>query len=286
MFTTCCPSWYQYCEKLYPDLLNHLSTVKSPQANLGSLVKTYFAEKKGIPVEKIKHFVIAPCVVKKDEAKDKDYWVIDNVPNIDEVVTTMELADIIKESGIDFKSLTESSFDEILGKSSGAGAIFGTTGGVMEATLRTAYFYLTGKELEKYELTDIRNAFRLKTGVFLLGQYRLKIATFNDILELKGMLDELRSNGKVDYHFVEVMNCPGGCIGGIGQMTQDPRILQLRREALFKYDEQHNVRSAHQNEEIKKLYSEYLGEIGGGKAKEILHTRRRDLSELEMSCPV
>lgn len=273
MFTTCCPTWYSYVECAFPDLKAHLSTVKSPQAILASIIKSYFAEKKGIDPEKIVHVVIAPCLVKKQEAKKEDLWILKErgIPNIDYVLTTKEAVELFKQMGVDLPSLEDADFDNPLGEATGAGAIFGTTGGVMEAIIRTAYYYLTGKDLVKYELEGVRNTAEKKEGIIKFAGYELKIATINGMKEAKVILDELRQKGELPYQFVEVMACPMGCIGGAGQATKDKDVLMKRREALFQYDKQHKFRAAHQNPYIQELYKNYFGEVGSEKAKEFLH---------------
>jgi len=280
LFTTCCPTWYSFVEKYYPEHLSYLSTVKSPQANLASIIKTHFRKSIDIPLENMVHFAIAPCVVKKDEAKIRKYWVYEekDVPNIDFVLTTKETAELIKMFDINLNTIEEAEFNNPLGESSGAGAIFGTTGGVMEAVLRTAYFYLEDKELIDYELEEVRNTGLVREAKFKLGEYDLDVASFNSLKEVKPVLDKMRSNaGESKYHFVEVMACPLGCIGGAGQGASKD-ILMKRREALFKYDKKHKARSAHTNEYIKKLYDEYLGGIGSERAHELLHTQHEDRS--------
>jgi len=273
MFTTCCSSWYSFVEKNYPDLIQHLSTVKSPQAILASIVKTYFAEKNNIDNENIVHVVISPCVAKKQEARKEELWVMkeEGIPNIDYVLTTKEAVELFKKKNIGLQNLPDSSFDNPLGESTGAGAIFGTTGGVMEAAIRTANFFLTGKELENYELEGVRNIGARKEGKIKIGEYELNIAVINGLKEAKIMLDELRAKGSSPYHFIEVMACPMGCIGGPGQAASDQNVLLARREALFAYDKTHKVRASHQNPFIKEIYDNYLGEVGGEKARKILH---------------
>jgi len=280
MFTTCCPTWYNFVERLYPDFIPYLSTVKSPQAMLGSIVKTYFADKIGMSENRVIHIVIAPCMVKKEEAKKKELYVHQhkNIPNIDYVLTTNEAAILLQRLGIDLSNMQESKFDNPLGVSSGAGAIFGTTGGVIEAVIRTAYYLLEGVDLENYELIDIRNTVYKKTGKIKLGNYDLNIVTVNSLREIKLILDELKKESRSKYQFVEVMACPLGCVGGSGQPTCTREILEKRRRALFTYDKRHQIRVAHKNPYIEQLYSEFLGGMGSEKAKSILHTHYIDKS--------
>ena len=276
MFTTCCPSWDMFAERLYPELIPYLSTVKSPQAILSSVIKTYFANKIGVKPEDIVHIVVAPCAMKKEEAKKQELWVNPGLPNIDYVLTTTECVELFKINNIDFKNVPGKDFDNPLGLASGAGSIFGTTGGVMEAIIRTAYFFLTGKDLEKYELIDIRNTGLKKEGTIEFAGYKLNIATVNSLVEIKPVLEELHTTGKSKYHFVEVMNCPMGCVGGVGQWTTDREVLMKRREALYVYDKEHKFRASHQNESIKALYDEFFGQIGSEKAYEIMHMHYQD----------
>lgn len=273
MFTTCCPTWYTYVERLYPELIPYLSTIKSPQAILGSIIKTYFAQKMKIPLNSLVHVVFAPCEMKKEEARKQDLWVNENMPNIDYVLTTKEAASMLGELNVDLKKAVQKDFDNPLGHSSGAGAIFGTTGGVMEAVIRTAYFLLTGKDLKKFEIAGIRNTEFKREGRLAIADYKLNILTVNSLAEINPILNELKTTGKSKYHFIEVMNCPMGCIGGTGQWTTDKKILAQRRQAIFEYDKGHACRTAHQNKFVKQIYEEFLGRLGSKKAREILHTK-------------
>lgn len=279
MFTTCCPTWYTFVERLYPSLIPYLSTLKSPQAVLASIVKTYFAEKNKIPLDRLVHIVLAPCEMKKEEARKKEIWVYPDKPNIDYVLTTKEFAELIQEMKIDFKNIPQGNFDNPLGVSSGAGAIFGTTGGVMEAVVRTAYFLITGQNLKKFEITGIRNAGLKREGNLNIAGYEIDILTVNSLQEIAPILEELKTTGKSKYEFIEVMNCPMGCIGGTGQFTTDKEILAKRRAAIFAYDKEHSVRAAHENEYVKQLYKEYFERLGSKKARTILHTQYVDRSD-------
>jgi iron only hydrogenase large subunit-like protein len=265
-----------FVERLYPELIPYLSTVKSPQAILGSIAKTYFQEKQGIAPGKLVHMALAPCQMKKEEAKRKELWIHENEPNIDAVITTTELAEIFKAWPLDLHSLPKSELDNPLGMSSGAGAIFGTTGGVMEATMRTAYFLLTGKDLENYELQDVRNTGLKHAGTFELAGYKLNICTVNSLAEMKAILDEIKATGKSSYQFIEVMNCPMGCIGGTGQWCTDHDKLMKRREALFSYDKEHRFRASYQNEYVNKIYNDYFGNTDSDLAKKIMHVEYQD----------
>jgi iron-only hydrogenase group A len=279
LFTTCCPSWYMYVERMYPELIPYLSSTKSPQAILASVAKTYFREQEGIPKGKLVHMVVAPCAMKKEEAKKKELWIYQDEPNIDYVLTTRETVELFNTLQIDFKNVPQSDFDSPLGLASGAGAIFGTTGGVMEAALRTAYYLYTGKELENYELQDVRNTGLKREGKIDFAGIELNICTVNSLLEIKPIMEELKATGTCKYQFIEVMNCPMGCIGGPGQATTDKELLMKRRAALFTYDKQHKYRAAHLNEYVLKLYDNYFGGIGSPKAHEIMHTHYEDRSQ-------
>jgi iron-only hydrogenase group A len=276
MFTTCCPSWYMFAERLYPELIPYLSTIKSPQAILASVVKTYFAGKIQVQPSDIIHIVIAPCAMKKEEAKRQELWVNPGIPNIDYVLTTTETVELFKLNKIDFKNVDKSEFDNPLGLASGAGSIFGTTGGVMEATIRTAYFLLTGKDLVDFELEEIRNTGLKREGMIEFAGYKINIATVNSLAEMKPILEELKTTGKSRYQFIEVMNCPMGCVGGVGQWTKDPEVLMKRRNALFAYDKQHKYRAAHLNDAVKEIYNNFFGHIGSEKASQIMHTHYQD----------
>ena len=283
LFTTCCPGWYRFVEQMFPEFFPHLSTVKSPQAMLGSLTKTYFAEKINKNPEDIFHVVIAPCVIKKYEATRKRIWVHrdKNIPNIDCVLTTREICNVIVNSDFDIKNLDrEEDFDHPLGLASGGGAIFGTVGGVMEAMLRTLYYYINEKDLENFELETVRTTENFSEGKFKVNDdITVKYAIINGLSEAKKMLDRLKKDGSLPYDVVEVMACPLGCIGGAGQpMPVDDEVLQKRREAILEYQKGHKYHAAYQNPEIKQLYDEYLGEPLKGKARELLHADYKDRS--------
>lgn len=281
MFTTCCPSWYMFVEKLYPELIPYLSTVKSPQAILASIVKTYFRDSIKVERKDFKHFVIAPCSMKKEEAKKENLWVLKDEPNIDLVLTTKEYVELLNINNIDLKNINKSDFDNPLGLSSGAGAIFGTTGGVMEAALRTAYYFYTGKDMDNFELLDVRNTGLKMEGVIDFNDIKLNVCTINSLEEAKPILEEIKIKGTSKYQFVEVMNCPLGCIGGVGQWTNDRKVLMQRRRALFEYDKEHKYRAAHLNEYVKRLYDKYIGSVGSVKAKELMHTHYIDKSNID-----
>ncbi len=279
MFTTCCPSWYMFVERLYPELIPHLSTVKSPQAILASIVKTKFREDMRIEKGELVHMVLAPCQMKKEEAKRKELWIYDDEPNIDVVLTTTEMADLLKQWPIDLHNLAKSEFDNPLGIASGAGAIFGTTGGVMEAAIRTAYYLMTGKDLDNFELTNVRNTGLKREGSIDIAGYMLNICTVNSLAEMKPILEEIKNTGTYHCQFIEVMNCPLGCIGGTGQWCTDREILLKRREAIFAYDKEHRVRASYQNPYIQELYNNYFGKANGELAHQLMHIKYQDRSQ-------
>jgi len=285
LFTTCCPGWYRFVEQMFPEFFPHLSSVKSPQAMLGSLIKTFFAEKIGKKPEDIYHVVIAPCVIKKFEATRKETWVHKhkNIPNIDCVLTTSELSHVIANADFDITQLAEEDFDHPLGLASGGGAIFGTVGGVMEAMLRTLYYYFNEKDLENFELESVRTTENFKEGEFKINDdVTVKYAIINGLQEAKKMLDKLKADGSLPYHVIEVMSCPLGCIGGAGQPTPvDEEILQKRREAILAYQKGHKLQASYQNPEIKKLYEEFLEKPLSQKAYKILHTHYEDHSGMD-----
>lgn len=276
MVTSCSPGWINFIEIKYPDLLPHLSTAKSPQGMFGALAKTYWPETQNIPVEKIYSVSVMPCTAKKAEAIRPQLQSNPGIPDIDAVLTTRELARMIKNAGIDFKSLPEEDYDSPLGTSSGAGAIFGVTGGVMEAALRTVYAVVEGKELPGVSFSPVRGMDGIKEAnveVSLGGKpTTVKIAVAHTLANAKKLMDKVRA-GTADYHFIEVMACPGGCIGGGGQpQPVNAEIRKQRTDALYSVDEMKEIRQSHMNPDIQKLYKEYLGEPLGEKSHHLLHT--------------
>ena len=263
MFTSCCPAWVKYIEHFRHDLIPHLSTCKSPHEMLGAIVKTYYAEKEGINPDDIVMVSIMPCTAKKFEASRDDLS-----GNVDYVLTTREFAKLIKMKNIDFDKLGEETFDDPLGISTGAGAIFGATGGVMEAALRTAYETATGKSLTKIEFDQVRGVAGIKQGSIVLNDLEVKFAVAHGMMNACNLIESYK-----DYHFIEVMACPGGCIGGGGQpipTTWD--IRQKRINAIYQEDRNLPLRKSHENPALKKVYEEFLGDAGGHKAHELLHT--------------
>ena len=276
MMTSCSPGWIKYCEHYYPDQLEHLSSCKSPQQMFGAITKTYYAEKMGIPPEDIVCVSVMPCTAKKFELQREDQYAA-GVPDVDISITTRELARLIRRVGIDFRSLPDEGFDDPLGESTGAGVIFGATGGVMEAALRTAVEKLTGKELEKVEFTEVRGTDGIKEATYNVAGMDVKVAVASGLGNAKMIMDKVRS-GEADYHFIEIMCCPGGCVNGGGQpqVHADVRnfedVRALRAKALYDNDAAKTIRKSHENLSVKKVYDEYLGYPGSERAHQILHT--------------
>lgn len=276
MMTSCSPGWIKYCEHYYPDQLEHLSSCKSPQQMFGAITKTYYAEKMGIAPEDIVCVSVMPCTAKKFEIGREDQNAA-GVPDVDISITTRELARLIRKVGIDFRSLPEEGFDDPLGESTGAGVIFGATGGVMEAALRTAVEELTGEELEKVEFMEVRGTEGIKEAVYHVAGMDVKVAVASGLSNAKIIMDKIRA-GKADYHFVEIMCCPGGCVNGGGQpqVHADVRnftdVRAIRAKVLYDNDAAKTLRKSHENPSIQRVYEEYLGEPGSQKAHHILHT--------------
>jgi len=277
MFTSCCPAWINLMEKNYPELINNVSSAKSPQQMLGPVVKTFFAKKKGIPVDDIVVVSIMPCTAKKDEAKRPQHT-IDGRPTVDVVLTTRELAKLIRMKKIPFASLPEENYDDPLGESTGAAVLFGATGGVMEAALRTAYELATGKALPKLDFTDVRGLSGIKEAEVDIDGKKIRVAVAHGTAKVRELVDKIVS-GEVYYDFVEIMACPGGCIGGGGQpYSLDKDVLKKRMEGIYSIDERSVIRKSHENPSIKKLYEEFLERPLGHLSHELLHTTYSDRS--------
>lgn len=283
MITSCSPGWVNYAEYYYGDLLPHLSSCKSPHEMFGAILKHYYAEKKCIKPEDMFVVSVMPCTAKKYE-KERPELVTDGLKDVDAVLTTRELAKLIKRSGILFDRLPEEDFDyDIVGDYTGAGVIFGATGGVMEAALRTAAWKLTGKELENVEIKEVRGLEGIKEASFNLGGTEVKVAVAHGMKNAKVLLDEIRE-GKSPYQFIEIMGCPGGCVAGGGQPYVKPCFLpneednildtyrDKRANALYSEDEGRPLRVSHKNPQIIDLYKNFLGEPNSHKAHELLHT--------------
>ena len=272
MFTSCCPGWVNLMEKLYPEYTENLSSAKSPHEMLGALVKSYFAEKIGKKPEDIMVISIMPCTAKKDEVT-REQLRANGVPDVDAVLTTRELAKLIKMNGIPFFSLPEEEYDQPLGISTGAAALFAATGGVMEAALRTAYELYTGKELPKLDFNEVRGLEGIKESEVDLNGKKIKVAVAHGGSNVITLLEKLKS-GEVYYDFIEIMACPGGCIGGGGQpKSTDPNVLEKRMKAVYRIDSEITpIRKSHENPAIKKVYEEYLEHPLSHKSHHLLHT--------------
>lgn len=276
MITSCSPGWIKYCETFYPEFLPNLSSCKSPHEMLGAVIKTYYAEKNGIDPAKIYTVSVMPCTAKKFEARREELS-HDGLADVDAVITTRELARMIKEAGIDFVSLDDESFDEMLGDSTGAADIFGATGGVMEAALRTVYEKATGKTLESVDFEAVRGVEGIKEATVDVGGTEVRVAVANGTGNASRLLEMVKS-GEKSYHFIEIMGCPGGCVTGGGQpilttrqqMSMDAK--KLRAAALYSEDAGKKLRKSHENPSIKKIYDEFFGEPNSHKAHELLHT--------------
>ncbi|KAF2955797.1 NADH-dependent [FeFe] hydrogenase, group A6 [Marinitoga sp. 38H-ov] len=267
LFTSCSPGWIKFIEHNYPEFLPHLSSAKSPQQMFGAVAKHYYAKKLGIPKEKLIVVSIMPCTAKKYEMNRPEL-----AGDVDFVLTTRELAKMIKESGIDFKNLPDEKYDDPFGITTGAAAIFGVSGGVMEAALRTAYEILTGKELEKIDFVAVRGLNKVKEAEIEINGKKIRIAVVNTLGAARKLLEKMK-NGEVEYHFVEFMACPGGCIGGGGQpIPSTEEVLIKRMEAIYDIDYDSKLRKSHENPAVKKLYEEFLGEPNSEIAHHILHT--------------
>ncbi|HAN18712.1 MAG: ferredoxin [Bacteroidetes bacterium GWC2_33_15] len=283
MFTSCSPGWIKFIEHLYPEYLDNLSTCKSPQQMFGALAKTYYAQKKGIDPATIVSVSIMPCTAKKFEAARPEMR-DSGFQDVDLGITTRELAVMIKQAGIEFESLSDEKFDSIMGESTGAAVIFGATGGVMEAALRTAYELVTGREVpfKNLNITAVRGmegvreaSVKLENVLpawsFLEG-VELKTAVAHGLTNAHQIMEAIKK-GEANYHFVEVMGCPGGCIGGGGQpIPTTPEIRRKRAEAIYREDEGMKIRKSHENPEVIQIYKEFLGEPLGHKSHELLHT--------------
>lgn len=276
LITSCSPGWIKYCEHYFPDMIPNLSTCKSPQQMFGAISKTYYSKIAGIDPKDIITVSVMPCTAKKFELGRDDQNAA-GVPDVDYSITTRELARMIKRAGLNFLSLPDEQFDDPLGRSTGASVIFGTTGGVMEAALRTAVEKLTGETLENVEFTDIRGIKGMKEAVYNINGTDIHVAVVSGLANAKTLLTKIQ-NGEADYQFIEIMACPGGCVNGGGQPRQPASvrnftdISSLRAKALYDYDKANTIRKSHKNPDIIKLYDEFLGEPGSHKAHEILHT--------------
>lgn len=276
MITSCSPGWVKYIEMNYPELLPHLSSCKSPHEMFGAIIKTYYAKKENIDPKKIYVVSVMPCIAKKferqrEEMKEGELFDVDNV------ITTRELARMIKQANIEFNKLEDSKFDNPMGEATGAGAIFGVTGGVMEAALRTAQDTLTGESLPQIDFEEVRGTQNIKRANIEIAGKEIKVVAASGLANAKTILEEIK-RGKADYQFVEIMACPGGCIMGGGQPIKSSKIQaevdvkKLRAQALYSIDEKSVIRKSHENPVMKKIYKEFLGKPGSELAEELLHT--------------
>ena len=281
MITSCSPGWISFMEKFYPELIPNASTCRSPMSMTSALAKTYYAEKMGIDPENIYMVAVMPCVAKKFEAARPEHAQANNVPYTDAVLTTRELIWMIKCYGITFSTLPDDDFDSPMGISSGASDIFGSTGGVMEATLRAASELVTGKPADRLEFTEVRAVEGLRDTYVAIGTHNIHVGVANGLENAKVLLDKVVA-GEEDFHVIEVMACPGGCIGGGGQpyppkgtAILDPELSRLRAQALYTIDKGKELRKSYENPAISELYDSFLGSPGGEKAHELLHTKYR-----------
>ena len=276
MITSCSPGWVKYIEMNYPELLPHLSTCKSPHQMFGALIKTYFAEKEGIDPSKIYVVSVMPCIAKKFE-RTREEMKNNGLSDVDNVITTRELARMIKQANIEFTKLDDTEFDSPMGEATGAAVIFGTTGGVMEAALRTAQDTLTGKDLDKIDFESVRGGEGIKRATVNIADNEIKVVAASGLANAQKILEEIKS-GKADYQFVEIMACPGGCVMGGGQPIKNSKIRaevdvrSLRANCLYSIDERSTIRKSHENPVIKKIYKEFLKKPGSEMSHKLLHT--------------
>jgi NADH-quinone oxidoreductase subunit G/NADP-reducing hydrogenase subunit HndD len=289
MITSCSPGWIKFAEHFYPKALDHLSSCKSPQQMFGAVAKTYYAEKLNLDPRDMVVVSIMPCVAKKFEARRPEmdsafeYWKEklhlkeeDRFPDVDHVLTTREAGRMIKEAGIDFPNLAEERFDEPLGVSTGAAVIFGATGGVMEAALRTAYEAVTGKTLEKLDFEAVRGLKGIKDAEIDLEGTKIKVAVANTLANARVLLDQIQQ-GTSPYVFIEIMTCPGGCLGGGGQpIPTTDEIRQKRMDAIYREDKNLPLRKSHENPAVQALYKEFLGSPLSEKSHHLLHTHYKE----------
>ena len=284
ILTSCCPAWVNFFEHYFPDMKDIPSTARSPQQMFGSIAKTYFADKIKVKREDMVVVSIMPCLAKKYEAQ-RDEFKVDGNPDVDYSISTRELAHLIKEANIDFVNLPEENFDKVMGESSGAGVIFGNTGGVIEAATRTAYELHTGKKLSRLDFKELRGFEGIRKATIDFNGFPLNIGIAHGLGNARKLLEEIQ-RGKSKFHAIEIMACPGGCIGGGGQPLHhgDSSILKARAKAIYEEDANKPIRKSHENTEIIKLYEEFLGEPMSEKSHHLLHTSYFDKSsKIEIS---
>ena len=278
LITSCCPAWVKYCETYGYDQLDHLSTAKSPQQMFGAVIKTFFAEKEKIDPKDICSVSVMPCTAKKFECRRKEFH-DSGFQDVDISITVVELAKMIRTAGIHFEDLEDQEFDAPFGLGSGAGQIFGSTGGVMEAALRTVYEVLTGKTLERLEFTQVRGLEGIREASLTISGQEIRVAVVHGLKNVEGVLNQIKE-GTSPYHFIEVMACEGGCIGGGGNAPKTMAKVRERQKAIYEEDRKLPIRKSHENIYVQKLYEEYLGEPLSEKSHRLLHTTyhsRRDL---------
>ncbi|MBQ3519203.1 MAG: iron hydrogenase small subunit [Clostridia bacterium] len=277
LITSCSPGWIKYCETYYPEFIPNLSSCKSPQGMFGSVAKTYYAEKMGIDPKDIYVVSVMPCTAKKFEAERRESTAVEGLADIDAVITVRELARMIKKAGILFRELPDAQYDAPFGLGSGAGTIFGATGGVMEAALRTAYEVLTKEELTALDFHDVRGVAGIKEATYTIAGNEIRVAVVSGTANA-GKLLEMIKNGEKTYDFIEIMACPGGCVNGGGQPIQPASVHNFRdiraerAAGLYADDKALPVRKSHENPDVKAIYDEFFGEPNSHKAHEILHT--------------
>ncbi len=271
MMTSCSPGWIKFVEQFYPQLIGNLSTCKSPQQMLGAVIKHYWAQREGIDPRNVFSVSIMPCTAKKFEA-GRPEMLHDGIPDIDAVLTTRELAQAIKTFGLDLASMHGEPADTPFGERSSAGKLFGASGGVMEAAIRTAHYMITGKELDLPRINAVRGLDGIKEASVNIGGTEVKVAVASGLGNARKIMDQILA-GRSDLHFIEIMSCPGGCIAGGGQpLNTDPEVLKARMQALYNIDKDSTLRTSHSNPSIQRIYKEFLGEPGGHLSHELLHT--------------
>ena len=286
MITSCSPGWVKYIEMNYPELLPHLSTCKSPHQMFGALLKTYYARKEGIDPKKIYVVSVMPCIAKKFE-RQREEMKNDGLYDVDNVITTRELSRMVKQANIEFTKLEESEFDIPMGEATGAAAIFGTTGGVMEAALRTAQDTLTGKDLEKIDFKQIRGGDGIKKATVNIAGKEIKVVAVSGLANAREILEEIKL-GKADYQFVEIMACPGGCVMGGGQPIKSSKVRaemnvrKLRADSLYTKKKKSTIRKSHENPVVKKIYKEFLEKPGSYRAEKLLHTHYKEREKYQI----
>ena len=269
ILTSCCPAWVNFVESQFPDLLDVPSTAKSPQQMFGAIAKSYFAEKMNIPREKMVVVSVMPCLAKKYEASRPEFH-----RDVDISISTRELAHLIKQANIDFINLPEEDFDNPLGESTGASVIFGTTGGVIEAAVRTAYEVITGETLEKVDFEELRGFEGIRNATIKVGNLDLNIGIAHGLGNARALLEEVRDGNPRNFHAIEIMACPGGCVGGGGQPYHhgDSEIVKKRQAAIYTEDKNKPIRKSHENPFIKEMYRDYFEKPMSHKAHKLLHT--------------